>query len=411
MKSLVLLALMLLSVPYPWGVLWNEPQHLAAFYRVFGGKNYDASADIVALKSGSGVVVAGRSNSYGVGAMDMNFNVVKLDNSGAIVWDKNYGGQETEEAFAICETRDGGFMVVGSSDSYGGGADMKDVWALKLDKNGDRQWAKIYGDDDSIEEGCSVVQLEDGSFVILVNSTKITTGKSDIVLIKTNEKGDQLWRREFGLPANSEIGAQVIATKEGGFMIAGSKEVRVQGKITWNFWLIALDKEGVKVWEQTYGGRMGEQANAIAQTPDGGFVLAGYTYSFAKEGSHDIWVLKVDAKGNKLWETTTGTNSTDEALDVLVTRDGKIAVAGYIDIFVPDANNENTSKEGNNAFVMLLDDQGKTLWRKTIGGNGDQRAYGIAEDTNGDFIIAGYTEGETTDHLVVKVSKNGDVKQ
>ncbi|WP_448520679.1 hypothetical protein [Rhodoflexus sp.] len=411
MKPIVLLVWMLLISPNPWYIVWNSPQHLAAFYKVFGGKNYDASADIVALKTGGGVVVAGRSNSYGIGSMDMNFNIVKLDNNGAVVWDKNYGGQETEEAFAICETRDGGFLVVGSSDSYGGGADMKDIWVVKLDKNGDRQWAKIYGEDDSIEEGHSVIQLEDGSFVILANSTKITTGKSDIILIKINEKGDQIWRREFGLPANSETGAQVIATKEGGFMIAGSKEVRVQSKVTWNFWLIALDKDGSKVWEQTYGGRMGERANGIAQTPDGGFVLAGYTYSFAKEGSHDIWVLKVDSKGTKVWDTTTGTNSTDEALDVIVTRDGKIAVAGYIDIFVPDANNENTSKEGNNAFVMLLDDQGKTLWRKTIGGIGDQRAYAIAEDISGDFVIAGYNEGETTDHLVVKVSKNGDVKQ
>ncbi|MCS7017887.1 MAG: hypothetical protein RMJ87_02315 [Cytophagales bacterium] len=411
MKPLVLLALMLLSVPNPWYVVGNQPQHLAAFYRVFGGKNYDASADVIALKSASGVVVAGRSNSYGVGSMDMNFNIVKLDNNGSVVWDKNYGGQETEEAFALCETRDGGFMVVGSSDSYGGGPDMKDIWIVKLDKNGDRQWAKIYGDDDSIDEARSVIQLEDGSFVVLANATKITSGKSDILLIKTNEKGDLIWKREFGLPSNSEIGAQVIANKEGGFIIAGSKEVRFQNKIAWNFWLIALDKDGVKLWEQTYGGKMGEQANAIAQTQDGGFVLAGYTYSFAKEGSHDIWVLRTDAKGSKLWDATAGTNSTDEALDVLVTRDGKIAVAGYIDVFVPDANNENSSKEGNNAFVMLLDDQGKTLWRKNIGGNGDQRAYGIAEDVNGDFIIAGYNEGETTDHLVVKVYKNGDVKQ
>lgn len=411
MKPFVLLLWMLLAGPYWWSVLWHSPHHLTAFYKVFGGKNYDASADIVALKSGNGVVVAGRSNSYGTNALDMNFNVVKLDYNGSVVWDKNYGGQETEEAFALCETRDGGFLVVGSSDSYGGGADMKDIWVVKIDKNGERQWAKIYGEDDSIDEGRSVLQLEDGSFIILANVTKINTGKSDAVLIKMNEKGELLWKRELGLPPTSEIGAKVITNKEGGFMIAGSKEVRYQAKVTWNFWLVALDKEGMKLWEQTYGGRIGEQANTIGQTPDGGFVMAGYTYSFAKEGSHDIWVLKVDAKGNKLWEMVTGTTSTDEALDLTVTKEGKIAIAGYIDIFVPDENNENTSKEGNNALVMLLDDQGRTLWRKSIGGPGDQRAYGIAEDLNGDFVIAGYTESETTDHLVVKVSKNGDIKQ
>jgi PQQ-like domain len=376
-----------------------------AFYRTFGGKNYDATTDIAKLKTG-GFVVTGRTNSYGASSADMNVSVVKLDNTGNVLWDRNFGGNETDEGMSVCEAKDGGILVAGTSDSFGGGPDMKDIWLLKLDKDGKKMWDKVLGGNESIDEARDIAQLEDGSIIVLGNSIKMSTGKSDAVLLKLSEKGDLVWKRNFGTEPGNEEASHLIRTKEGGFVLAGNKEVN-QNKV-WNFWIIGVDKDGYKLWEQTCGGKQNDRANALAATPDGGYVLTGYTYSYA-EGSHDMWVVKVDAKGQKQWDKVFGGPSTDEALDVVVGKNGQVLVVGYMDVFVPDDNGENTSKDGNDVFALMLDASGKEMWKKNVGGAGAQRAYSVVEDADGTFILAGYSEADNTDHLVLKVSASGQV--
>jgi hypothetical protein len=377
------------------------------FYRTFGGKNYDASADIVKLKAG-GFVLTGRTNSYGTSSSDMNVSVVKLDNAGNVQWDRNFGGNETDEGVSVAEAKDGGFLVAGTTDSFGGGPDMKDIWVLKLDKDGKKVWDKVLGGNETIDEARDILQLEDGSIIVLGNSMKMTTGKSDAVLLKLTEKGEPTWRRTFGTEPGNEEASHLIRTKDGGFVLAGNKEVN-QNKV-WNFWAVGVDKDGYKLWEQTHGGKQNDRANSLCATPDGGYVLSGYTYSFA-EGSHDFWVVKMDAQGKKQWDKVFGGPSTDEALDVAVGKDGNILVVGYMDVYVPDDNGENTSKDGNDAFVVMLDASGKELWKKNLGGLGAQRAYSVAEDADGGFILAGYSETDNTDHLVFKISASGAVSK
>jgi len=377
-----------------------------AFYRTFGGKNYDASTDIVKLKAG-GFVLTGRTNSYGSSSSDMNVSVVKLDNAGNVQWDRNFGGTETDEGVSVTEAKDGGILVAGTTDSFGGGPDMKDIWVLKLDKDGKKVWDKVLGGNETLDEAKGILQLEDGAIIVLGNSIKMSTGKSDAILLKLSEKGDLAWKRNFGTEPGNEEASHLIRTKDGGFALAGNKEVN-QNKV-WNFWIVGVDKDGYKTWEQTFGGKQNDRANSLAVTPDGGYVLSGYTYSFA-EGSHDIWVVKMDAKGQKQWDKVIGGPSTDEALDILVDKNGNVLVVGYMDIYVPDDNGENTSKDGNDVFALMLDATGKELWKKSFGGPGAQRVYSAVEDADG-FVLAGYSETENTDHLVFKISAAGQVNK
>ncbi|MCU0448580.1 MAG: hypothetical protein MUC97_01890 [Bernardetiaceae bacterium] len=376
----------------------------SSFYKVFGGKNYDATADICRTKAG-GYLITGRTNSFGNSADDMNVSIVKLDGSANVVWEQNLGGKETDEGVSITETRDGGALVAATSDSYGGGPDMKDIWIIKLDKDGKKQWDKVLGGNESIDEARAVLQLEDGHFILLGNSTKMATGKSDAVLLKLSEKGELVWKRNYGVELGNEEGNQLLTTKDGGFIIAGNKEVP-PNKV-WNFWVVAADKDGFKTWEQTYGGKQNDRANSIAATADG-YVLCGYTYSFA-ESSHDIWVVKIDAKGQKQWDKVLGGPSTDEAQDVLVTKDGQILVVGYTDIYVPNNDGENTSTDGNDALAVMFDNSGKELWKKHFGGKGAQRVYSAVEDATGNLVLAGFADTETTDHLVVKMTSRGQM--
>jgi hypothetical protein len=380
------------------------------FYKVFEGKNYDGANSAIALADG-GIVVAGRSNSHETGD-DMNINIIRLDGSGNLTWNNNYGADETEETAQIIPCKDGGFLTVGYSDSYGGGSGMKDVWLLKADKDGKKQWENVFIAKESIDEAMSVVENEDGTFMVAGNTTPINPGNiSDVILIKVSSEGKEMWKKEYKEVGNDEA-TEIIAVKDG-YMIVGSIEVE---KKRWDACVIKIDKDGNKIWTKTYGGNDEDRANAIESTKDGGFVVAGYSYSYAKTGSHDAWVFKIDKEGETQWENTFGGGSSDELFSIIELADGSIVSVGYTDVYSQTSatNMANTSKDGHDIFLVKVSAKGDDLWTRNIGGLGNQRAYDLKALKDGSIILAGYQEDavtKNTDILVVKTNRGGVVKK
>jgi hypothetical protein len=370
------------------------------FYKKIGGKNYDALADILVTRSGD-LLAVGRTDSY---SQDMNINLIKFDSQGNIIWDRTYGGNETEGANAIIQTQEGGFLVAGYSDSNAENANENDVWLLKINANGEREWERFYKTPDSIDEAQGLIETEDGNFLIVGNTTSLSEGNVDIFVMKVNKKGDILWQKKYGELGGEQAG-HVISTSQG-FMIVGSKEIP---KKRWDMWLLHIDKQGEILWNQNYGGSDNEMGNVMTVMPDGNYVLAGFTYSYA-EGSLDAWVVKINHKGEKIWDKTLGGLSTDEVLDIIITKEKNILIVGYTDVYVPDKNYNNTSNNGNDVLVALLDTNGNKIWEETIGGLGSQRGYGIVEKDEA-YFLAGYADENSdsgTDHLIIKINANRD---
>jgi len=370
------------------------------FYKKIGGKNYDALADILVTRSGD-LLAVGRTDSY---SQDMNVNLIKFDTKGNVIWDRTYGGNETEGANSVIQTQEGGFLVAGYSDSNAENADENDVWLLKTNIHGEKEWERFYKTPHSIDEAQGIIETEEGNFLIVGNTTSLADGNSDIFVMKVNPKGDILWQRKYGEKEGEQVGS-IIGTSQG-FLIIGSKEIP---KKRWDMWLMHIDKQGEVLWSQSYGGSDNEMGNALAVMPDGSYVLAGFTYSYA-EGSLDAWVVKVNHRGEKVWDRVFGGLSTDEAFDVIITKEKNILMIGYTDVYIADKNYNNTSNNGNDVLAVLLDTHGKELWKETIGGIGTQRAYAVVEKDEA-YFLAGYVDENSdsnTDHLIIKINSYKD---
>jgi hypothetical protein len=391
MKAIVLICVLVCCSSF------LHDKNTISFYKKIGGKHYDATADILNSTKGE-ILIVGRTDSY---SQDMNVNVIKLDEQGSIIWDRTYGGNETEEATEIIETKDGGFLVVGYSDSYAENTNESDIWLLKININGEREWEKALMTAEIIDEGHSVTETEDGDFLVVGNATSLADGNTDAIVVKVSNKGEEIWRKHFG-GEKSQQANHIVKNKEG-YAIVGSAEI---AKKRWDMWLFSIDKEGNLLWQQNYGGSDNEMGNTLILNTDGTYILGGFTYSFA-EGSLDAWVVKVDEKGNKIWNKSFGGLSTDEIFDIQLTTEKEILITGYTDVYVPDKNFNNTSKDGNDVFLALLDQNGTEIWRDTFGGKGTQRAYGAIEKPDA-YILAGFTdedEENAVDHLIVKINK------
>ncbi|MEM6298512.1 MAG: PQQ-binding-like beta-propeller repeat protein [Bacteroidota bacterium] len=377
---------------------------MPVYYKLIGGKGIETNNSLFKTSDGN-YVLAGRTDSYSIG--DMNMNVVKVNEEGNVVWDKNFGAEESEEASSGIEASDKHLMIVGHSDSYGGGVGMKDFMVLRLDEKGLLKWQKTYGTNTSIDEASDIVETEDGNFLVVGTSLSLETAASDVMAVMIDKNGNEIWRKTYGFEKND--GAKAVIRTKNGFTIVGQTESLTYGR--WEVWVISIDKEGEQVWQRSYGGPDNEMANTIVEMPDGNFVVAGFSYSFS-EGSSDAWAFEITADGKKIWDKNLGGMSTDEFFDAAVAADGNVVLAGYTDVYVPNEYFENTSTLGHNIFLAKLNRKGELYWKNTLGGEQMQVAHGIVESHQKDgFVLSGYTnediDNKGMDMFVIKVGKNG----
>jgi hypothetical protein len=370
-----------------------------------GGKGMDEATAVLKTKDNNYVII-GRSSSYGAG--DMNMNMIKVDASGNVVWNKNYGAEESENAYGIIETAKGGLFIAGYSDSYGAGPDLKNLWVVHTDEKGNKVWEKTFGKNENIEEAASLVETDDNNILVVGTSMAIATAQSNAVLLKIGQDGKEIWRKEYG-GAKSDHASKVIKVEDG-FIVVGHTESMGKGK--WDIWLFKVDKEGNMMWQKSFGGGDNEMGNSVAVDKSGNLFIAGFTYTFA-EGSLDAWLIKADSKGNQIWAKNVGDLSTDEFFDVIVNDDGTAVAVGYTDIYKGDPETgENISPESNDVLVVKFDAAGKIVWKKNFGGAKTQQGKGIAKGANGGYVITGYTnqaeEEKSFDMFFLKLDENGN---
>lgn len=306
-----------------------------------------------------------------------------------------YGGDGYDEARSIWQTTDVGYIVTGISGSYPSG--NSDVFLLKLDSVGAIEWFKFPGGT-NLQAGYSVQQTTDGGFIVAGLTDAGGFGGYDVYLMKADMNGDSVWSKTYG-GADWDFGYYVEQTTDNGYIIGGT--TFSFGKAE-QIYLIKTDVNGDTLWTKTHGGSGLESAKCVKQTPDGGYILIGYTTSYGA-GEKDIYILKTDANGDSLWSKTYGTENNDEGTFADLTSDGQFIFSGYA---------ENYQNGKVYAVLAKLDNSGNESFVQFIGSpSSDEYPLSVRETPDGGFAYAGYVLGVgagNKDYRLLKVNAGGN---
>ncbi|AXI24710.1 hypothetical protein CFE53_00390 [Methanofervidicoccus sp. A16] len=299
--------------------------------KTYGG-SYRDWADAVAIAPNGDIIVAGYTYSFGAGGGD--FWILRLDENGNVKWKRTYGGSNWDGADAVAIAPNGDIIVAGYTYSFGAGEG--DFWILRLDENGNVKWQRTYGgSDDDIARAIAIASNED--IIVAGYTNSFGTGGKDIWILRLDKNGNVKWRKTYGGNRGDEAYAITIASNEDIIVAGYTNSFGTGGK---DIWILRLDKNGNVKWEKTYGGSDDDEAYAVAIAPNGDVVVAGRTGSFGAGGS-DFWILRLDENGNVKWEKTYGGSYWDEAYAITIAPNGNCIVGG--DKYVIKFNIDNIS--------------------------------------------------------------------
>ena len=346
---------------------------------VYGG-NLDEEAAAIVQADDGGFVVAGTTYSFGAGGAD--FWLIKLDSSGNMEWNRTYGGAEADVAADMIQTSDGGYALAGKTYSFGAGE--SDFWLIKVDSYGNMQWNRTYGQATE-ESASSVIQSTDGGYA-LAGSFVQNESNTDGWLVKTDSAGNMQWNRTYGGGRN-DFANSVIQTSDDGYAFAGTTYSFGESAYDPRCWLVKTDSEGTVEWEKTYRDEDEESKNftgySVVQADDGGYTLAASTGFIAIV---DAWVAHVDSNGTMEWFVTWGPIYPALVSSMIQTADGGYAVSGW----VSSMGGYPTMK--SYMFLFTVSKIGTLNVGGFYEGLGDNFGLFAVQTDDGDYAFAGTTQ-------------------
>ena len=351
------------------------------------------------------------------------------------------GGSKNESAQAVVNTTDGGYAILGYSQSMDGDVLNKsnesyDYWMLKFDANNQLQWQKTYGGSDD-DRGIDLIQTSDSGYAIIGKSksndleVSENAGFDDFWVSKLDSSGAIIWEYSFGF-AGSDTPYSIIQTNDDGYLLSGVLDVSAsngQGDRNsilsrhagGDYWVIKLNASGVKQWSNYYGGSFTDTAYDAIQTEDDGYIIIGSSDSddvdiTNNRGSYDFWILKISANGTLVWEKSFGGSEIDEAHAISQATDGNYLIVG------DTRSNDLDISQNNGAadlWIIKITPEGTLLWEKTLGGSSFDVGRSISKTQDNGFLISGSsrsTNGSLTsnkgqnDAWIVKINSSGNLE-
>ena len=357
-----------------------------------------------------------------------------------VQWQLCLGGTGIDHLYSIEQTGDGGYIATGFTNSSNGDVSGNhggaDVWVVKLDSGGTLQWQRCLGGTGA-ERGYDIEQTGDGGYIITGSTTsddgdvsghhgvKITEGTvinspvsndedisefqevSDFWVVKLDSGGNLQWQHCLG-GWNYDESYSLCGTGDGGFIIAGVTYSE-DGDVTGNhglgdFWVVKLDSAGTLKWQRCLGGSGADYAYSITQTDDECYIITGFTGSNDGDvsgclGVCDAWTVKLDSAGNLQWQRCTGGSYGELASSIIQTDDGGYITAGESYTYDGDVFGHGAL----DFWAVKMDSDGYSEWQRCLGGVASDSAYSIQQSGDGGYILAGETHSNET------FSDDGDV--
>ena len=363
------------------------------FNTQYGG-TYDEDGRWMEQTADSGFILVGGTTTYSVGQSDIW--LVKTDAYGNQQWQKSKGGTSFDFANMVKITSDGGYIIAGLTNSYGAGND--DGYLVKTDANGNTQWTQTYGDT-GIQQFEAVVQTADGGYACVGINYTNGTGYYDIWLVKTNASGVLQWQKNLG-GGSYEIGNSIQITPDGGYIIAGQS---YSYDSTSAYFLIKTNSLGVEQWHKTFATGHLCEAHYVQNVPGGGYIMCGDAdTTYDGLGETDLWVIRTDANGDSLWAHAYGGTKKDGGKTIEPTSDGGYIMAGItrsFGIINPDY------------YAVKIDSGGVIEWTQHYGQAYHDHAYRGVQTSDGGYAFFGYYRNQANrlNYGLVKIGPGGGV--
>jgi hypothetical protein len=279
--------------------------------KTYGNVLYDELQDVDTTSDG-GFIAVGHTTTTD---WDGNVYLIRTNANGIVLWSKEYGGSIglSDKGYSVRETSDGGFIITGTTETYGSGGD--DVYVLKVNSTGTVQWTTTIGSAGTtsvMDAGREVQETNDGGYIVVGYTSAVDINFSDVYLIKLNSSGVVQWKKTYG-GGSYDIGYTVQQTADNGYIIGAT--TNSYGAGNWDAYLIKTDANGVIQWSKTYGKSGEDRAQCARQTSDGGYILCGRSSSFGA-GNFDVVLYRTDATGTLLWTKGYGGTGDDQGFYV-----------------------------------------------------------------------------------------------
>lgn len=354
---------------------------------------------------------------------------------------KTLGGTNNDSAQSVIATTDGGYAILGYTQSNDGDVTDKqdqsfDYWVLKFDPQDNIQWQKTYGGSND-DRGNAIIQTLDGGFAILGYSfssdsdVSTNSGLQDYWLVKLDPNGNISWQKSFGYQG-ADSGISFIQTNDQGYLVTGILDVTAsggQGNTSRNlarhaggdYWALKLSINGDIEWSRYFGGNFTDTPQDVAQTNNGDFIIAGSSDSNDTDissniGAYDYWVIRVGSTGDLIWEKSFGGDQIDEARAILAADDGNFIIAGD----TRSSSNDVTDNNGGaDLWLIKISPDGALIWERNVGGSSFDVARAMAKSQNNDLILSGSSRSSDfdvsenkgqNDAWIVKTDNNGILK-
>lgn len=362
------------------------------------------------------------------------------NNDDQVTFVKTYGGSKNDSAQSVTATTDGGYIILGYTQSNDNDITDKqdesfDYWVLKFDATDQLQWQKTYGG--SLDDrGSDIIQTSDGGYAILGYSfsndgdATDNAGLQDYWLVKLDANGNISWEKSFGYQG-ADSGITMTETNDQGFLVTGILDVTASGgegnssrnanrHAGGDYWALKLDISGNLEWSHYFGGNFTDTPYGVVQTNDNGYIVVGSSDSEDTDissniGTYDFWVIKISESGDLVWEKSFGGSQIDEARAIVKTNDGNYIIAG--DTRSSD-NDVSQNKGAADLWFIKISPSGNLIWERTIGGSSFDVARAIKKSQNNGFLLSGSSRSSDmdvsenkgqNDAWVLKTDNNGNL--
>lgn len=377
----------------------------------FGGSGFDVGMELIVRPDGSLVAAGEVYSTDGVAqanhSADGDWHVFKYSTQGVTFWQLTLGGSGSEQLADMQETRDGGYILIGTTNSSDGDVSVNhgqmDIWVVKLDDLGNLLWEKTFGGRGN-DRGFAVMETSEGDFLIGGTSGSLDGtmesphhGGLDSWIARLNPEGELIWERHYGGSFNEKVNALVEVPGQGYLSVhaTDSEDGDVEMSRGKNdAWLVFINAFGDIQWQVALGGNDNDEIHEMLLDPQGNLLMVGTTFSTNGDiphqyGKGDIWVLKLDTLGRLLWSKTFGGSKADGGNSIVPTHDGGMLVGGVVRSRDGDIDQNNGYYD---AWAMKLDALGNKVWGRTFGFEGKDFFNSVYEIDKGGFLALGFSE-------------------